>query len=522
MKSKFIFTLLILFPIIQLKINNLNSEDDELFYSTTWATSLYQIEPTPLTLSNNSLRQIIRVSSSSQKLRLKLSNKTGKTNLEIKSINIADSLSQGTGEIMENTLTPIKFGGEESIIIPPGVEIYSDIFSYNLKSLSEVSISIFFGQVPSEYTGHEASMTNSFIEEGNKINNVNFSTKNKISHYYFISLIEILSSKQNPTIVCFGDSITDGVGSTMDQHSRYPDLLATKIKLNLGTSDISVINEGKTATRFTTQGIERFRHDVLEIKGIKDIILLYGVNDINWLNSEFTEIIEAYKSIIKLSHENNIFIYGCTILPYGRNNIWTEEREKVRKEVNNWIRNTKSDEGGFDAFFDFDEFIKDPNDDTIIKNEYDSGDGIHPNSQGYLRMVQSIDNLTLFTKETKVNKYLNIIGQIGVKFKLDINLEKNTNVSITLKGKCEDSKGFRVAFYNDQNKKTSDYYYSGKIEKGNFEFNINLKISDISSYIYIRRPISTINIDFLALNYLEISSNDFKQIFNVIKEFEFL
>lgn len=102
-----------------------------------------------------------------------------------------------------------------------------------------------------------------------------------------------------------------------------------------------------------------------------------------------------------------------------KNEIWTEKREKVRKEVNNWIRNTKSSDGGFDAFFDFDKFVKDPNDDTILKNEYDCGDGLHPNPQGYIRMVQAINNLTLFTQEPNFNNYLNLVDIIGIKFKLE-------------------------------------------------------------------------------------------------------
>jgi hypothetical protein len=103
---------------------------------------------TKVPLSNNSLRQIVHVSASGNNLRLKLSNKIGKTNLEIKEINIADSKSQGTGEIIINTLTYFTFNEEKGVIIPPGKDIYSDTISYNLKPLSEIAISIYFGETP--------------------------------------------------------------------------------------------------------------------------------------------------------------------------------------------------------------------------------------------------------------------------------------------------------------------------------------------------------------------------------------
>ena len=347
-------------------------------YSTTWGTSLYLIESSPIPFSSGTIKAKVYISLSGEKIRLKLSNQSGKSDLEINSIKIANSISQGTGEIDETSNTPILFENKENIIIPAGSEVYSDIFSYPLKALSEVAISIYFGKVPNEYTGHEASMTYSFIEEGNKVNNVIISTKNKIAHYYFISLIETISEIKKDTKVCFGDSITDGVGSTNDRHNRYPDLLSTKLRLNKDTAGISVVNEGITSTRVTEHGIERYTHDVLDIKGVKYIIMLYGVNDINWLNSKSDEVISCYKKIIGIAHEKKLFIYGCTVLPYGNNEIWTKEREWVRNEVIDWIRNTKVEDGGFDHVFDFDKYVKDPNDDTKLYKEYDSGDGIHP------------------------------------------------------------------------------------------------------------------------------------------------
>lgn len=52
-----------------------------------------------------------------------------------------------------------------------------------------------------------------------------------------------------------------------------------------------------------------------------------------------------------------------------------------------------------DAFFDFDKLLKDPKNETVMKDEYDSGDGIHPSLEGNKKMVESIDDLTLFTKK---------------------------------------------------------------------------------------------------------------------------
>ena len=86
-------------------------------YSTIWGTSLYLIESPPISFSNTTLRQIVHISSSGEKIRIKLSNQNGKSDLEINSIKIANSISQGTGEIDETSNTPILFGNKENTVM---------------------------------------------------------------------------------------------------------------------------------------------------------------------------------------------------------------------------------------------------------------------------------------------------------------------------------------------------------------------------------------------------------------------
>ena len=123
------------------------------------------------------------------------------------------------------------------------------------------------------------------------------------------------------------------------------------------------------------------------------IIVLIGINDIG-SNLNSSQIISAYKQIIEEAHKNNLFIYAGIILPFGNCKKWNKEKEIIRQEVNDW----KSENGGFDAKFDFDKLIKDPNDETKIFKEYDRGDGLHPSPEGHKKIVEAIDNLELFTK----------------------------------------------------------------------------------------------------------------------------
>ena len=345
---------------------------DESSYFTTWATVITNAFSPKMRLSNNSLRQIVRVSASWNNIILKLLNKEGKTNLEIKEINIADSKSQGLWEIDSNIVTYFTFKGEKEIIIPPEKEIYTDTISYNLKPLSEVSISIYFGITPDILTGYKSSRTHSFIEEGNKISDKKFSNNHKLACWFFISAIEVSSLAIKKTIIWFGNSITDGSGSTINKQNRWIDLLTNKLHLKKDTSDLAVVNKGLSGSKITTNGLQIFSNDVLKVKGVTYIIVLIGINDIN-TNKNSSQIISAYKQIIEEAHKNNLFIYAGTILPFGNYKKWNKEKEIIRQEVNNWIRNTKSDDGGFDGIFDFNKLIKDPNDEIKMFKNYDRG-----------------------------------------------------------------------------------------------------------------------------------------------------
>ena len=125
LKSINIFLILFLIS----SLNVANGKPDESTYCATWSSSQYLTESNnlpPIPLSSNSIRHIVHVSVSGSTIRLKLSNREGDAYLELNSVSLANSASQGSGEIDISTLTPVKFNGKESVVIPQGSEVYSD------------------------------------------------------------------------------------------------------------------------------------------------------------------------------------------------------------------------------------------------------------------------------------------------------------------------------------------------------------------------------------------------------------
>ena len=366
-------------------------------FLVTWANSPMIIPKDcfpSIDLSNNSLRQIFKISVGGDKFRIKLSNKYGNDTLEIKSISLSKSHSQGSGQILLNSIKKLTFNNSESISISKGEEIYTDIFDYSLESCSEIVVSIFFGKVPTELTGHKFSLTNSFIEKGNKINEEKFSLENKIEHWYFIANMEVLTNKQIKGLVCFGDSITDGRFSNVDKQERWPDFLFKKLQNK--NIDIAINNQGLSGTFVSTIGMERFDNDVLKQNGVKYIIVFYGVNDITKLNKSENEIIDIYKNMIEKAHNSNMLIFGGTLTPFKGYRLYSEERNNVRNKINEWIRNSKNIKDGFDEIIDFDIVMRDNKDANMLNSKFNSGDGAHFNSLGYENMVRAFSDLSIF------------------------------------------------------------------------------------------------------------------------------
>jgi hypothetical protein len=65
--------------------------------------------------------------------------------------------------------------------------------------------------------------------------------------------------------------------------------------------------------------------------------------------------------------------------------------EPKRQAINRWFRNT----GAFDAIFDFDAALLDPNRPTRQLPAYDYGDSLNPNEAGHAAIADTID-LKLF------------------------------------------------------------------------------------------------------------------------------
>jgi lysophospholipase L1-like esterase len=127
--------------------------------------------------------------------------------------------------------------------------------------------------------------------------------------------------------------------------------------------------------------------------------VLEGINDIGMSGpggmlgdaplAQPEELTAAYHELIERAHEHGIKVFGGTLLPFEGANYYGEPKERVRSEVNEWIRRS----GQFDGVIDFDVVMRDPDHPRRMKTEFDSGDHLHPSAAGYRAMGRSVDPL---------------------------------------------------------------------------------------------------------------------------------
>ena len=381
---------------------------------STWGTAEEKCDTTAnampqLPLADSTVRQMIKVTTSSDKMRIKLSNQYGRSDVVIKSLHVAKQVEADKSTIDPETDTVVTVDGYEDFVIPAGQKIVTDEIEFSVDALDLVAITAYFESAPTNnVTGHRGARATTYQVAGNHVSDETFSSPKTTTSWFFLADVSLLMPQGSKAVVCFGDSITDGYGTDADylgkkpnSYTRWGDYFAKRLQENEGTKNVSVINEGIGANSMmgaypTDAGKDRFARDLLEHDGVGYCIVLFGVNDLDKLSNtnKFNQLKPEYEKMVALAHENDIKIYAAPILPFGTSSYYNENSEKVRTMLNDWMR---SEESGFDGIIDFESALADPANPKNIKYEYTRDDGLHP-YEGYSVMADAID-LSMF--ETK-------------------------------------------------------------------------------------------------------------------------
>ena len=366
-----------------------------------WGNAISVSERRPENYARNiTLRYPVKLTADGKALRITLDNFCGNEDVTLTCARVAEG--RGGDRIAPGTTKKLTFDGKDAVVIPAGGKITSDPVDFEIKRGGDITVSLYFEDftemrsgvvITGPYSGGYFAIGNQTTAESLEIN-----TSKRTSTYYFLSDVEILTQEECRAVICYGDSITA---------QAWPDYLAGLV-LEKGNANISIVRKAASGTRILRQydnitydsyglkGKTRFPREIL-VSGADTVIIQHGINDIihpvgvevnkfrPWSDLPTAEeMIDGLRWYISEAKRCGLKVYLGTLLPIKGWRTYADYREKLRCEVNEWIRTTHEADG----CIDFDKAVRDPDNPKAFADGYDSGDHLHPSSKAYLRMAE--------------------------------------------------------------------------------------------------------------------------------------
>jgi lysophospholipase L1-like esterase len=348
---------------------------------------------------NQTVRMIVHPSAAGNAVRIQLSNSYGSAPVSVGDAFVALELS-GAAEVGGSS-HPLTFRGSRSFAIPAGAKAVSDAVAMAVPAGQNLVVSVYFRGATGPTTWHPVAQQVNYVGAGDQTADTGGTRyAGTVSSWFYLDGIEQQTEDAPGTIVAFGDSITDGVGSTVNANHRWPDDLAARLSTQPPGRRFAVVDAGiggnrvltdagtccTTTGNYGTSGQSRFAGDAVDLPGARTVIFFEGINDIGIGIADpagdpltAATLIDGYREVIRQAHDAGLAIIGTTMTPYAGFSVYSPRGERIREQVNEWIRGS----GAFDAVADFDKAVRDPDHPNRLLPAYDSGDHIHPDDAGY-------------------------------------------------------------------------------------------------------------------------------------------
>lgn len=368
----------------------------------SWAASPAAAEPNTHRngFAGHSIRNVVHTSVGGDSARITLSNLYGRQPLSITHASIAVAAGANNPSAAPGSLRRLSFNGNTSVVIPAGEQVMSDAARIRVPNDTDLLVTTFSPTPSGPVTFHPHARQVSYVADGDRTEDPKGMAFNQQStSWRYLSAVDVLSNEADGTVVVFGDSLTDGISATIGANTRWTDTLADRLRTESGGPRYGVVNEGISGNRVLSDGngvpadnpsgLSRFDRDVLNRTGVKVVVIALGVNDILRLphQNDPDRIVEGLRELTRQAHTRGIRVVGATLMPFGGHRGYQPGLEDVREAVNQEIRKGQV----FDDFVDFDKALRDAYDPRKLREQYDSGDHLHPSDEGYRKMAETFN-----------------------------------------------------------------------------------------------------------------------------------
>lgn len=352
--------------------------------------------------ANCTIRDVIHTSIGGSAVRVHLSNAFGTAPVLIAHTTVALPEVPDTAQVAPGTLRTVTFAGHSAVTISAGQAVFSDPVRLAVPANHDLLVTTFTPNYSTPMTYHPSAQEDSYFttgpDEAAATTAATFPQQTQAWH--FVTGVDVAGSHAAGAVVALGDSITDGFQSQYNVDHRWPNFLAGRLLQQPRHQQLGVLDAGIGGNRILLDGgngfgpsaLARLDRDVLSQTGVRSVIVLEGINDIQQTPHQLdpTAIIAGLRQIIDRSHARGLRVIGGTLTPFEGWATYNQQQEATREAVNAWIRTS----GAFDGVVDFDAALRDPNDPHRLLPLYDSGDHLHPNDIGYAAMADAV-NLSL-------------------------------------------------------------------------------------------------------------------------------
>jgi lysophospholipase L1-like esterase len=369
---------------------------------TVWGNAMSIADHRPETYARDiTLRYPIVCALGGNKVRLHFSNFCGTEPITLSRVTLAPAISDREINLKDACL--VTFGGEESVTINAGEELFSDEISFRVKPKGTISVSIYLQNFT---LMRSAVVVTGPLSKGYfSVGDCSFSSvlplnaTRTTNTFYFLQGVDLFTDDKCRCVVCYGDSITA---------QSWPDYL-TKLCMDDPYNTTAIIRRAASGTRVLREykcltyesyglcGKNRFEREISTVSGADTVIIQQGINDIihpvgTDVNpfrpmSDLPKVAELEKGIeyyIDIAKKYNLKVLLGTLLPINGWRTYATFREEMKGAFNEWVKTTKSADG----CIDFDRAVRSEGDTTTFAEGFDSGDHLHPSEKAYEAMAE--------------------------------------------------------------------------------------------------------------------------------------